>query len=371
MMADPVTALPHWDVSVVYPGLESGAFRDGFGRTVERIDRLLALVDRLGVPGTDSTGRVKDPTSALEQILAEQNGTLEDVTTLEAYIYAFVSTNTRDAVAQARLSELQQARVKLNLLAVRLSAWIGTLDVEALIAESESLGGHAYLLRRAKIRSAHLMSPPQEDLAAQLILTGSTAWEKLHSSFTSQIMVPLDVEGVTRQVPMSNVRAYRLDADGAMRKRAYEAEISAWKLTEVPLAAAMNSIKGEVATLARRRGWDSPLEAALFDHGIDRETLAAMQAASRESFPDFRRYLQAKGRALKAFPLPWWDIEAPLGDVSRPWSYAESQAFIEQGFARFSPALRDLAHRAFSESWIDAEPRDGKVGGAFCMWLKR
>ena len=40
----------------------------------------------------------------------------------------------------------------------------------------------------------------------------------------------------------------------------------------------MNSIKGEVLALARRRGWDSPLHAALFDHGIDTSILEAMQA---------------------------------------------------------------------------------------------
>jgi oligoendopeptidase F len=31
--------------------------------------------------------------------------------------------------------------------------------------------------------------------------------------------------------------------------------------------------------------------------------------------------------------------------------------------------MGDLARRSFSESWIDAEPRSGKVGGAYCMWL--
>ena len=44
----------------------------------------------------------------------------------------------------------------------------------------------------------------------------------------------------------------------------------------MPLAAALNSIKGEVNTLSQRRGWDSPLDAALFDSNIDRQTLDAM-----------------------------------------------------------------------------------------------
>ena len=370
-MSNTQTALPRWDVTVVYPSLDSPEFERGFHETLGRIDDLVQLVDGLSVPGPGVAGSVENPTAALEKILVAQNSTLEEVTTLEAYIYAFVSTDTRDAMAQARLSELQQARVKLSLLVVRLTAWIGTLDLEGLIPRSVLLQEHAHLLRRARTRAAHLMSPDLEGLAAELGLTGGTAWEKLHAAFTSQLLVPMEIDRRVEQVPMSTVRNFRLDADPELRRRAHEAEIAAWRKAEVPLAAAMNSIKGEVLALARRRGWDSPLAAALFDHGIDEPILEAMQTASVEAFPDFRRYLQAKARALGKAALPWYDMEAPLAAPERTWGYAESRAFIEDRFGEFSPSLGDLARRAFDERWIDAEPREGKVGGAFCMWLRR
>jgi oligoendopeptidase F len=43
---------------------------------------------------------------------------------------------------------------------------------------------------------------------------------------------------------------------------------------------------------------------------------------------------------------------------------------IEQ-FSRYSPRMGDFARRAFRENWIDAEPRNGKRDGAFCMPLRR
>ena len=73
---------------------------------------------------------------------------------------------------------------------------------------------------------------------------------------------------------MSAVRNLAYEPDRDMRRRAYEAELAAWERSALPLAAALNSIKGEVNTLARRRGWDTPLDAALFDNSIDRETLS-------------------------------------------------------------------------------------------------
>src|SRR5206468_10945032 len=92
----------------------------------------------------------------------------------------------------------------------------------------------------------------------------------------------------------------------------------------VPLAAALNSIKGEVNTLARRRGWESALDASLFGSHIDRETLEAMMQAARESFPDLRRYLRAKARALGVAALAWYDLFAPVGKSSRTREYGQA-----------------------------------------------
>ena len=62
---------------------------------------------------------------------------------------------------------------------------------------------------------------------------------------------------------MSMVRNLACEADRDLRRRAYEAELEGWKRVALPIAAALNSIKGEVNVLTRRRGWESPLEASL------------------------------------------------------------------------------------------------------------
>ena len=66
--------------------------------------------------------------------------------------------------------------------------------------------------------------------------------------------------------------------------------------------------------------------------------------------------------------MPWWDLFAPVGDASAAairWD--EATATVTNSFAGYSPALAGLARRALREGWIDAEAREGKRGGAFCM----
>ena len=104
----------------------------------------------------------------------------------------------------------------------------------------------------------------------------------------------------------------------------------------MPVAAALNGVKGEVNTLSRKRRWASALDEALFDSNIDRQTLDAMMEAARESFPDFRRYMQAKARVLGLDRLAWYDISAPVGEGIRVWDYDDATRFIVEQFGTYS-----------------------------------
>jgi oligoendopeptidase F len=362
-------ALPRWDMSRIFPGLESDAFRAAFDRVIVGITALREQYDRAGIRAT-RRGDAKvdaDTVTAFEALIRQQHALLEELRTVSAYISAFVSTNSRDDVAQARESELQQHLVELRKLGTRFQAWIGSIDVEGLIAASAVGRDHAFPLRKAAQAARHQMSEPEEDLAASLAPSSGTAWARLHGNVSSQLVVP--VAGKT--LPMSAVRALAHDKDPDVRKAAYDAELKAWERVAMPLAAALNGIKGEVRTLNQRRGWPDDLAPMLFANNIDRATLEAMQEACRASFPDFRRYLRAKARLLGKAQLPWHDMFAPVGGAHvRAWSWEEAAAFVVEQFGTYSGALAELPRRALRERWIDAEPREGKRDGAFCMGMR-
>ncbi len=362
--------LPRWDVSRLYPGLDSPEFRSAWDELVRAIDDLVALFDRHGVERRESPPPLPEAVAAFDEVLTRYNEVLRQEHTLGAYIQSFLTTDSRDALAQASWSEFQQKTLPLSLLNMRLIAWIGSLDTDALLEHSAVAREHEFAVRKAREWAAHLMSPAEEALAIELDLTGGAAWAKLYDTFASQLTVKLVLDGEERVLPMSAVRNLAYDPDRAVRQRAYEAELATWAQSAVPIAAALNSIKGQVNILTQRRGWASPLDAALFINNIDRPTLDAMMEAAWEYFPHFRRYLHAKARLLGLPRLAWYDIFAPVGQFRRRWTFSEARDFILQQFGTFSPRLRAMAERAFAERWIDAEPRPGKQDGAFCMWLR-
>lgn len=355
----PSLTLPRWDMTPYFPGLDSPEFTSAFAEAIESIAGLVSFFDEVQAE--------PDQTAALEKLLIRQNEISDRIGLVSSYVSSFVSTNSQDEAAQARLSELRQRFVTMDQLGARITTWIGGLDVDAAIEGSDVCREHAFRLRKTQKASEHQMSPAEEELTAALSPSGPSAWAQLHDDLTSQIRVPIEIDGNTQTLPMSAIRNLASHENAELRKRAYDAELAAWESWKVPIAAALNGIKGSVNTLSQRRGWTSPLDESLFRNNGDRATLDAMMTAAKESFPDFRRYLRAKGRLLGSTTLPWHDLFAPIATEDRAWTWIDARDFLLENFGTYSSKLRDFAARAFDENWIDAEPRPGKVGGAFCM----
>ncbi|MGC4007227.1 MAG: M3 family metallopeptidase [Pirellulales bacterium] len=254
-------------------------------------------------------------------------------------------------------------------LDVRLNGWLGAIEkrLDDVLSALSMLREREFYLRFNAAQSRYQMDEPREALAAELCLDAGTAFGRLQGTITSQLKIPFEHDGKTEDMPISMVRNFCFDGDPAVRERAYHAELAGWASIRTTVAACLNGVKGTAATLAKQRGRAAVLDAALDQNRIDRATLDAMLGAIREYFPVFRRYLDSKAKKLGRETLPWWDLFAPLGGAERRFTWDEARAFIVEKFGKFSPALAAFADRAFEERWIDAGPRVGKRGGAYCM----
>ncbi len=127
----------------------------------------------------------------------------------------------------------------------RLADWVAALGVDDLADVSAEVHDHCGPLRRLAARASHQMTEPEEHLAAELSLTGSSAWGRLHADVTSQLSTEVELPDGVHTLPMPAVRGLATDPQSAVRRAAYEAELRAWPTVAVPVAAAMNAIKGE------------------------------------------------------------------------------------------------------------------------------
>lgn len=359
---------PRWDLSNVYPSLESREFKAAiadYKKQVAAFERFFK--NKLGKANAKT--KVKDLAPLVGKAVDQINSIQTLSATIVPFIYSYVTTNSRDKLAKKSLSEFEQASLPMDKLMTQFKAWLGGIapKLDTIVQLNKSAAAHAFMLKEAAEQSKYLMSEPEEALAAELSLSGGNAFGKLQGTVTSQLSVDFELDGNTQKLPMPALINLRSHPDEAMRRRAYEAENQAWETVKETLAACLNGVKGEANTLNKKRGRKDAIHSSLEAARLDRKTLEAMLAAMQDSFPMFRRYFHAKAKKIGKEKLAWWDIFAPMGKTDKVYSFEDARDFILENFGKFSPDLATFAKRAFDSNWIDAEQRDGKRGGAFCM----
>ena len=362
------TALPRWSVADVHQSFDARSFTDAMEAAGAGVTRLEALFEEHNVRAIANRPVQPADGEAADSVISTFNNVVEAQEILGAYIYATVSTDSRNERAQGLLSEMETLDARVSPLLARLADWVASLGTEQLAEVSTEARDHMGPLERLQARAEHQMSEVEEGLYSELGTTGSSAWGRLQGDLTSQLSTEVHLPTGTKTMPMAAVRGLSTDSDLNVRKAAYEAEMRAWPTIAVACAAAMNSIKGEANVVNRRRKWKQPLDASLYSNNVSLETFNAMQSAVHASLPDFRRWMRVKAKLVgDTNGLSWWNLAAPLSISPGPISWDQGISLVKGAFASYSDRLSHLVDRSINEQWLDAEPREGKVGGAFCM----
>ena len=359
---------PRWDLSNVYPSLESKEFKaaiDEYKKQVAALEKFF----RNKLSQANAKTKAGDLAPLVGKTIDQINRIQTLAATLEPFIYSYVTTDSRNKAAMKALSEFEQAKLPMSQLMTQFTAWLGRLapKLDPIVKENRAAKAHEFMLREAAEQSKYLMGEAEEALASELSLSGGNAFGKLQGTVTSQLSVDFVLDGKPQKLPMPALINLRSHPDEDTRRRAYEAENQAWEEVKETLTACLNGVKGEANTLNKKRGRKDAIHSSLDAARMDRKTLDAMLAAMRDSFPMFRRYFNAKAKKIGKEKLAWWDVYAPVGKTDRVYSFEEARDFILENFGKFSPDLEAFARRAFDNNWIDAEQREGKRGGAFCM----
>ena len=105
---------PRWDMTNVYPALDSKQFKNAVKKYKTLLDELEAFFKK----AAKADGKT-DP-KKLGKILGEAVDRLNTIFelggTIGPYIYAFISTDSRDKDAMRVLSEFEQMNVQANVL---------------------------------------------------------------------------------------------------------------------------------------------------------------------------------------------------------------------------------------------------------------
>jgi pepF/M3 family oligoendopeptidase len=350
--------LPIWNLETIYPSFDSSEYQWDLTLLEKRINTFRELLGR----------SLPFDTASVIALLHAWEEAADTAENLMSYAEAVYTADTRNGRALAEINTLEAVGLPLGKAAVILRNKLAEIKHwEQLFNMDKSLARYKFFITEAVRKARFQMVPEMEDLANDLARSGADAWERLHEAISSTAGGMIDNERKT----VNQLRSLAMDKERSIREKAYKAEIEAWQGVEIPLAAALNGVKGAAITMDTRRGWNNadgiyqPLQKSAFQSRISEETLSSLISALENFLPIFRRYLKIKAKVLNLPVCAFYDLFAPAGE-GRRWSFGEAAEFIVQRFLAFDPAMGAFAQSAFNAHWIDAEIREGKIGGAYC-----
>ncbi len=365
------TTPPRWDLTTIFSSLDGRDYEDACQKCSTDIAFLASHATEVS-----SFINTEDATKWLEKYFATANDCASLLGSLSSYTYCIYSTDTNNTQAINALNAVEEIGIQFEQiqLAFREVLAKNVEIIKQVCNESEKFKNYAYILDEEVFFQTKQMTPELEKLAADMSRTGGGAWSRLQQQIISNLVHPKS--GKT----FNEIRNDAYSAKDDERKIAYEHEIELLKSVEIPIAAALNCIKGETITLNKRVNWETGLEKSCRQSRVSKKTLDALIGAIEDSLPLWREYLQVKAQLLNKEKLDFCDLFAPLAEnpqtdsvspssssaVSRVWSYDDAKAYIIEKFSSFSNELGDFAKYAFDNNWIDAEIRKGKTGGAYC-----
>lgn len=398
-MSDPTTAsghnsgrAPRWNLDSVFPGFDSSEYRSAKSRLSALAREVPAHMEKAGIgrasegqasEGCACEGRACEVRAAvpdfsvwLQDALALLNEADLYSRTLSSYCYAIYSTNTADKRAMNEINAIEEMCVPFARAEVLfLNALSAHEDeVREAVSGNPEIAPYSFYLEDALFWQKKQMSAAEEDLAADLARTGADAWGRLQEQITSGADCLWDEASGERKT-LVDLRSLAYDKDRSVREKAFHKELEICASAALPVASALNGIKGTAVLLNRRRGWtgtagsfplDPALEKSVAQGRLSPKALEALIGAMEDSLPHWRRYLKAKAKIMGIPACAFYDLFAPIGGKFPQYDWETVRSTVVSSFESFSPRLGAFARRAFESGWIDAESRSGKVSGAYC-----
>jgi oligoendopeptidase F len=221
---------------------------------------------------------------------------------------------------------------------------------------------HLVALRRF---APHTLSEPEETMLAERSTAAVSAWQTLFGQITSTLETPFDGGEGEEPHTIDRLLSYVRDPRRQVRVAALDTLYAALEPHTPTLAHCYDTLVGDRLTMDRLRDYSGPMEAQHLRNELPATVIDGMLDAVERHYPLAHRWFRAKARLLGLDRLSIADQYAPIGE-GRSLGFPEARSIIDLSFTAFSPRIARVAEGFFSDRRIDAEPRVGKRGGAFC-----
>lgn len=285
--------------------------------------------------------------------------------------YAFLdfAVDMSDSVRSARYGKAGLFYSKISGIFTAFENAMKKVPDEILLEAAKEKGYYMYLTNIVRAKKHALSDDVEKALSALSPVLGAPQdiyEQALHADLRYD-----EIEVGGKNVPMSFVafeNEYQVSSDTALRRKSFEVFSRELRKYENVIAAAYNTQVQKEKILATMRGFDSVIDALLFEQRVDRELYDRQIDTIMEKLaPVMRRYATLVKRAYGLDEMTFADLKAPLmKDFAPTLTIEESKAYVDKALSVMGKEYMAKIENYLPERFVDYVQNEGKTSGGFC-----
>jgi oligoendopeptidase F len=351
-----------WDLSDLFAGADDP-------KITETLDQAKADAEAFA---RDYRGKVNVPGGPAPDVLLAGLRTYEDlherIGRVAAYSHLLYDTDTRDETARDLLQKVEQRTTELRNITLFFDLeWLELDDdVAQRLSQDSQLAPYRHYLQHERAFRPHRLSEPEEKIVNEKDVTGSRSWARLHTEIVSSLTFPLERDGKTQDLSLEQIRTLMYEPDREVRRAAHEAMYRVLAGQGQVLTFVYDTLIQDHQSMDRLRKYETPMASRHLGNEVDEAAIETMMEVVEANYGLAHDYFRVKAKVLGQDSLELYDQYAPYQQDTRKVPWHEAERMVLDSYGAMSPRFKEIAEDFFEKRWIDAEPRQGKRGGAYC-----
>jgi oligoendopeptidase F len=353
--------LPEWDLTHLYPSMESREFSRDLAEASARAKAFAAAYKGQ----LDAKARSEGASAALHEAILDYEAMQDLVGKIMSYAGLIYAGDTTDPKRGKFYGDAQEKVTEISTELLFFTLELNRIEDKVLDAAMATppLSHFQPWLADIRKEKPYQLDDKLEQLFHEKSMTGYSAWNRLFDETMASLRFTVNGEEMLLEPTLNLLQ----DADESKRKAATGALAATFSSNVRLFTLITNTLAKDKDISDRWRGFKDVADSRHLANRVEPEVVEAMVSAVRAAYPRLsHRYYALKAKWFGKDKLENWDRNAPLPKVEQrnvPW--LEARDTVLSAFGAFSPKVADVAGRFFSENWIDAPIRPGKSPGAF------
>jgi oligoendopeptidase F len=350
-----------WNLTDVLPATSGKIFQSTI---TDRLEGMLVEFE-------NSRGELREtiPRDRFLSLLQDYEAISRLLARLGSYSYMYFSQNTKVQAARTFKSRVEEIEADAENRILFFELWWKSLSSETSSALISSSGNFSYFLRHLTLTKPYALQEEVEQAINLKDMTGKTALLQLYHQVRDSFSYEVLVAGSMKKLSEEQVRDLYYSSNKLEREAAYQATMRKFEGNRDVLGEIYKSVVTDWRNEGiKLRKYKSAVSVRNIANDVPDEAVGALLSSCRENASLFQRYFRYKARTLGLTEMSRTDVYVPLRLESElTFSWKEAKELVLCTFGSFDPTFASMATNLFDQSHIDAEPREGKIGGAYCM----